>query len=196
MKHPGCIKMNESIRASEFYDKVSMFALDLKGILSITIKARHDSYTGQFTRIFMPKICIICSLVMGFEWFHDKVGCILPRENKLGESFVHSACWIQGLFIFMDIAGHKPRTSVALLAVPCVQRWLDQLRMNVVLLIMNRFLLTWCTIQNSADINPSLVRWDSTGNYSNHGEILEHPVSLKSELKHCNISSLSKKTTP
>ena len=41
-------------------------------------------------------------------------------------------------------------------------------------------------------VNPSLVRWDTPGNCSNHGEILEHPGGIKTELKHWNISSLSK----
>ena len=32
--------------------------------------------------------------------------------------------------------------------------------------------------------NSSLVRWGTPGNCSNHGEILEHPGGIKTELKY------------
>ena len=36
------------------------------------------------------------------------------------------------------------------------------------------------------------MRWDTPGNYSNPGEILENPVAIKTELKYWNTSSLLK----
>ena len=39
--------------------------------------------------------------------------------------------------------------------------------------------------------NRSLMWWGAPGNCSNHGEILEHPGGLKTELKPWNFSSLS-----
>ena len=56
----------------------------IKDILSIKIKHRHDSYTDQFCRIFMSKMFIISALVMGVDFFNDKVSCIVPKESNLG----------------------------------------------------------------------------------------------------------------
>lgn len=75
---------------------MSLIANNIKGILAIKIKTRHDSYTDQYCRIFMVKMCIVSSLVMGVDWFHDKVSCMVPARTDLKDSFIHSACWIQG----------------------------------------------------------------------------------------------------
>ncbi|XP_066928522.1 innexin inx3-like [Clytia hemisphaerica] len=75
----------------------------IKDILSIKIKHRHDSYTDQFCRIFMSKMFIISALVMGVDFFNDKVSCIVPKESGLGSDFVHSACWIQGFYIYTEM---------------------------------------------------------------------------------------------
>jgi len=80
-----------------------MITGDLKGILSIKIKSRHDSYSDQFNRIFIVKILLICSLVMGINWFKDGVNCIVPGSSELSSSFVSSACWIQGLYVFEEL---------------------------------------------------------------------------------------------
>ena len=56
----------------------------IKDILSIKIKTRHDSYTDQFVRIFMSKMFIISALVMGVDFFNDKVSCIVPKDSNLG----------------------------------------------------------------------------------------------------------------
>ena len=77
---------------------MSFIANNIKAILEIKIKTRHDSYTDQFSRIFMVKMFIISSLVIGIDWFHDTVACIVPNSSDLSSKFVHSACWIQGKF--------------------------------------------------------------------------------------------------
>lgn len=76
----------------------------IKDILSIKIKVRHDSYTDQFCRIFMSKMFIISALVMGVDFFNDKVSCIVPKTSNLGSDFVHSACWIQGFYIYAEMS--------------------------------------------------------------------------------------------
>ncbi|XP_012554059.2 uncharacterized protein LOC100202445 [Hydra vulgaris] len=77
---------------------------NIKDILSVKIKARHDSYTDQFVRIFMTKMFMISALVMGVDFFNDKVSCIVPKTSNLGADFVHSACWIQGFYIYPEMA--------------------------------------------------------------------------------------------
>jgi len=82
---------------------MSIITGNIKDILEIKIKARHDSYTDQFSRIFMTKVFLISSLVMGVEWFHDSVACMVPKNSELSEEFVHSACWIQGFYVYPEM---------------------------------------------------------------------------------------------
>jgi len=76
--------------------EMSLIANNIKSILAIKIKTRHDSYTDQYMRIFMVKMFIVSSLVMGVDWFHDNVSCMVPQSSSLKPNFIHSACWIQG----------------------------------------------------------------------------------------------------
>ena len=83
------------------YRMVSFISGDIKDIFTIKLKTRQDDYTDQFSRIFMMKMFLIASLVMGVDWFQDTVNCMLPDIDfyKIGEDYVHSACWIQGYSI-------------------------------------------------------------------------------------------------
>lgn len=75
---------------------MSMVAGSIKEIVSIKIKARHDSISDQYNRIFMVKMCIISSAIIGVNYFNDKVSCIVANSNGMDGGFVGSACWIQG----------------------------------------------------------------------------------------------------
>ena len=55
-----------------------MVATDIKSMLSISIKSRHDSYTDQYNRIFMVKLLLVSSLIMGISWFQDSINCMVP----------------------------------------------------------------------------------------------------------------------
>ena len=94
---------------------VPFVASDLKDIFTIRLKERQDSYTDQFSRIFMVKILLISSIVMGVDWFQDTVNCMIPNVDlhKVGEQFVHSACWIQGnpteFFFGLQFSTEGPR---------------------------------------------------------------------------------------
>jgi len=79
----------------------------IKGILSIKLKPRSDSFTDQFCRILMMKIMMIGTLVVGLNWYSDKVNCIIPGSAGVSGGFVSSACWINGLYIYKDIKFHK-----------------------------------------------------------------------------------------
>ncbi|XP_066918503.1 innexin inx3-like [Clytia hemisphaerica] len=76
---------------------------NIKDILSIKMKPRHDDVTDQFSRIFMAKIFLISSLIMSVDFFSDKVSCIVPGDSSLSRDFVHSACWIQGFYIYEEM---------------------------------------------------------------------------------------------
>ncbi|XP_057310138.1 innexin inx2-like [Hydractinia symbiolongicarpus] len=82
---------------------MAMVATDIKGMLSISIKSRHDSYTDQYNRMFMVKILLACSLVMGISWFQDSIHCIVPDSHKVSGDFISSACWIQGVYVYREL---------------------------------------------------------------------------------------------
>ncbi|XP_066925423.1 uncharacterized protein [Clytia hemisphaerica] len=78
----------------------------IKQILSVKIKPRHDSYSDQFSRIFMVKIMMISALLVGLSWYTDKINCIIPSALGVDGNFVAQACWINGLYVYKDIRYH------------------------------------------------------------------------------------------
>ena len=62
---------------------MSFATKDFKDIFKIKIKPRHDSLTDQYHRIFMVKLLLISSLVMGISWFKDSVNCLVPGMDIL-----------------------------------------------------------------------------------------------------------------
>ena len=63
----------------------------------------YDSASDQYTRIFMPKVFIVSSLLMAFSYFNDKLNCMMnSRLNDLKE-FVQETCWIQGFYIYHEM---------------------------------------------------------------------------------------------
>lgn len=95
---------------------MAMVATDIKGMLSISIKSRHDSHTDQYNRIFMVKLCLVCSLIMGISWFQDSINCIVPDSHNLGGGFVSSACWIQGVYVYKEL--REEVSQVAYFGIP------------------------------------------------------------------------------
>ena len=83
-----------------------MNAVNLKDILTIKIKPRHDSYSDQFNRIFMTKMYLLASVLIGIDYFHDSVSCIVPSRSEMDSNFVHSACWIAGFYIYPNLNEH------------------------------------------------------------------------------------------
>ena len=75
---------------------MGFLAQDIKSMLTIKAKPRHDDYTDQFHRIFMVKICMVSSLLLGLNWMKDTITCIIPKTAEISGSYVHQACWIQG----------------------------------------------------------------------------------------------------
>jgi len=59
---------------------MSFVATDLKGILTLNIKSRHDGFTDQYSRIFMVKLLMVSTIVMGLSWYGDNINCIIPGK--------------------------------------------------------------------------------------------------------------------
>lgn len=90
---------------------MAMVATDIKGMLSITIKSRHDSHTDQYNRIFMVKLMLVSSLVMGISWYQDSINCIVPDSHGLSGGFVSSACWIQGVYVYKELRNEQSASA-------------------------------------------------------------------------------------
>jgi len=79
---------------------------DVKDILSINFKVRHDSYSDQYTRVFLMKLMIMGAFFIGLNWYNDKINCLTVGSGFDG-GFATSACWINGLYIYPE-AGLPP----------------------------------------------------------------------------------------
>lgn len=86
---------------------MSMITGNLKGLLTIKIKARHDNFTDQFHRIFMVKMAMVASFLLGLNWFKDTITCIIPGTAGIDKGYVHQACWIQGFYVYKDLPLEK-----------------------------------------------------------------------------------------
>ena len=75
---------------------MSMITGNIKSLLKIKFKARHDNYTDQYNRIFMVKMAMISSMILGLNWFKDTITCIIPGTAGIDKGYVNQACWIQG----------------------------------------------------------------------------------------------------
>ena len=75
----------------------------LQDVMSIKIKTRHDGYCDQYNRLFMTKVLLMSSIIMAYDFFTDRVNCMVPKYNVLSNDFIHSACWISGLYIFQEM---------------------------------------------------------------------------------------------
>ena len=58
---------------------MSVATTNIKDVFKINIKPRHDSLTDQYHRIFMVKLLLISSFVMGISWFN--ISCLVVGMN-------------------------------------------------------------------------------------------------------------------
>jgi len=54
---------------------------------------------------------VIASVIMGVDYFSDRVSCIVPKSSGLSKEFVHSACWISGFFIYKEMEHRQHESS-------------------------------------------------------------------------------------
>ena len=83
------------------YIYVCIITGNIKSLLKIQIKSRHDSFTDQFHRILMVKVCMAASLLLRLTSFKDTVNCIVPKDGKIDKDYVNQACWINGKFLIL-----------------------------------------------------------------------------------------------
>lgn len=55
-----------------------MILSDIKSILTFSIKPRRDGYADHYHRIFMVKLLLVISIIMGINWLMDSVNCMVP----------------------------------------------------------------------------------------------------------------------
>lgn len=90
---------------------MSLFATNLKRILLIKFKHRHDSLSDQYNRLFVMKMILACTLISGLNWFKDPLNCIVPAISSIDTSFVTTACWIQGLYVYKALINRTVDSS-------------------------------------------------------------------------------------
>ena len=80
-------------------------------VISWKSKSRYDTASDQYTRIFMPKLFIISSLIMAFSYFNDKLNCMVTERLEPSKDFVQETCWIQGFYIFNEMENHLENSA-------------------------------------------------------------------------------------
>ncbi|XP_066936015.1 innexin shaking-B-like [Clytia hemisphaerica] len=88
----------------------------VREILSVSQKTRYDSFSDRYNRIFMVKVMIVGTLFLGFNWYADKIHCMVSPDVKLSYDFVSEACWTQGFYIYPSILPEKD--TVAYYGIP------------------------------------------------------------------------------
>lgn len=87
--------------------EVNMPIVDnIKKILKVNIKPRNDTYSDQYSRIFMVKFMMVAALLIGMNWQSDKINCIIPQSIGANAGFISSACWVNGFFVYENIRYH------------------------------------------------------------------------------------------
>jgi len=80
---------------------------NIKSLLTVKVKSRCDDYTDQFHRVFMVKMTLVSTLLLGMNWVNDTVTCIIPNTAGISGAYVHQACWMQGFYIYKELK-HVP----------------------------------------------------------------------------------------
>lgn len=88
-----------------------MFINTLREIISWKMKPRYDSTSDHYTRIFMPKVFLLSSLVMAFSYFNDKLHCMVTERLQMSSDFVQETCWIQGFYVYNEMHTRLNRSS-------------------------------------------------------------------------------------
>jgi len=82
---------------------MSLLTGTISGLIEIKLKPRQDGLTDQYNRILMSKISVLFSAFIGFNYFNDKVSCIVGNSEAMDGDFVGATCWIQGFYIYKDL---------------------------------------------------------------------------------------------
>ena len=54
---------------------------DIKDLLKIRLKPRYDSFWDQYSRVFMVKLLLVCTLLIAFNEHRESISCIVPEGD-------------------------------------------------------------------------------------------------------------------
>lgn len=100
-RHLRRLKSSESIYYENEHN-MDVFRT-LKDVMTLKFKPRHDHFSDQFNRIFMTKMLLIASFIMGVDYFSDSVNCMIPGDTKHSNDYFQAACWITGFYVFDEM---------------------------------------------------------------------------------------------
>ena len=46
-------------------------------------------------------MAMISSMLLGLNWFKDTIRCTVPTFAQIDKGYIHQACWIQGMCIYV-----------------------------------------------------------------------------------------------
>lgn len=82
---------------------MSLIHSSIRDLVAFKLKNRSDGVTDQFSRIFMPKLFVMSSVIMGINLFNDRVNCIVSSKTDLSVNFVHATCWITEFYVYEEM---------------------------------------------------------------------------------------------
>ena len=93
---------------------VTRVADEFKKIFMLSSKPSHDSVGDKYNRLFMFKLLLVTTTVVGVNQYKDSISCIIPESLDLcdgGDScnFINAACWIQGEIFFNEALDKRVR---------------------------------------------------------------------------------------
>lgn len=66
----------------------------------------------------MFKVMMVAAMVLGLNWFHDSITCIVPGSSGISAGFVQQACWIQGLYIYKELTHQTDMKPISYYGIP------------------------------------------------------------------------------
>uniref|UniRef100_A0A7M5WUJ7 Innexin n=2 Tax=Clytia hemisphaerica TaxID=252671 RepID=A0A7M5WUJ7_9CNID len=105
------INIFETLKNHDFSRSMHALTESVWEVISWKSKSRYDTASDQYTRIFMPKLFIISSLIMAFSYFNDKLNCLVHKRLETSKDFVQETCWIQGFYIYHEMEDHLTNSA-------------------------------------------------------------------------------------
>ena len=86
----------------------------IKELLTIEIKSRHDPSSDQYSRIFMVRLLLVCTIIIGVNEYKDTISCIIPESLDIcsqDDDDDKSCDFINGDFYFFLLSFSKAITE-------------------------------------------------------------------------------------
>lgn len=92
-------------------DPLDVISETMLSLLHFVVKDRIDSADEQFSRIFLVKVLMVSSLVLCLQYYCNKVYCTSPAQRNFDLEFVHTACWINGVYVYNELGSRLNDTN-------------------------------------------------------------------------------------